>query len=54
MAAHKKQLSLDTNFVLDLGADKKFAHDFSEIFQRKGYALVALVGQSLSQSGIAQ
>jgi hypothetical protein len=40
MAAQKKQLSLDTNFVFDLAADKEFAHDFREIFQRKGYAFV--------------
>jgi hypothetical protein len=40
MAAPKKQLSLDTNFVFDLAADKEFAHDFREIFQSKGYALV--------------
>ena len=40
MAAQKKQLSLDANFVFDLAADKDFAHDFREIFQRKGYALV--------------
>jgi hypothetical protein len=40
MAAQKKQLSLDTNFVFDLAGDKDFAHEFREIFQRKGYALV--------------
>jgi hypothetical protein len=40
MAAQKKQLSLDTNFVFDLAGDKDFAHDFREIFQSKGYALV--------------
>src|ERR1017187_10494090 len=40
MAAQKKQLSLDANLVFDLAADKDFAHDFREIFQRKGYALV--------------
>jgi hypothetical protein len=40
MAAQKKQLSLDANFVFDLAADKDFAHDFREIFQHKGYALV--------------
>jgi len=40
MAAPKKQLSLDTNFVFDLAEDKEFAHDFREIFQSKGYALV--------------
>jgi predicted nucleic acid-binding protein len=40
MAAQKKQLSLDTNFVFDLAGNKDFAHDFREIFQRQGYALV--------------
>ena len=40
MAAQKKQLSLDANIVFDLAADKDFAHDFREIFQSKGYALV--------------
>jgi PIN domain len=40
MAAQKKQLSLDANFVFDLARDENFAHDFREIFQRKGYALV--------------
>jgi hypothetical protein len=40
MAAQKKQLSLDTNFDFDLAADKDFAHEFREIFQSKGYALV--------------
>jgi hypothetical protein len=40
MAAQKKQLSLDTNFVFDLAGDKDFAHEFREIFQGKGYALV--------------
>ena len=40
MAAQKKQLSLDTNFVFDLAEGKDFAHEFREIFQRKGYALV--------------
>jgi hypothetical protein len=40
MAAQKKQLSLDANVVFDLAGDKDFAHDFREVFQRKGYALV--------------
>ena len=40
MAAQKKQLSLDTNFVFDLAGDKDFAHEFREIFQSKGYTLV--------------
>jgi hypothetical protein len=39
MAAQKKQLSLDTNLVLDLAEEKDFAHEFREIFQSKGYAL---------------
>ena len=38
--AQKKQLSLDTNLVFDLAENKDFAHDFREVFQRKGYALV--------------
>jgi len=40
MAAHKKQLSLDANVVFDLAEGKDFAHEFREIFQAKGYALV--------------
>ena len=40
MAARKKQLSLDANIVFDLAGDKDFAHDFREVFQSKGYALV--------------
>jgi hypothetical protein len=40
MAVQKKQLSLDTNLVLDLAEGKDFAHEFSEIFLSKGYALV--------------
>ncbi len=40
MPGPKKQLSLDANFVFDLAAEKEFAHDFLEAFQRKGYALV--------------
>jgi hypothetical protein len=40
MPGPKKQLSLDANFVFDLAAEKDFAHDFLEAFQRKGYALV--------------
>lgn len=39
MAAQKKQLSLDTNLVLDLAGEKDFAHEFREIFQSKGYTL---------------
>ena len=40
MAAQKKQLSLDTNFVFDLAGDKDFAHELRKIFQSKDYALV--------------
>ena len=40
MAAQKKHLSLDANVVFDLAEGKEFAHDFREIFQSKGYALV--------------
>lgn len=35
----KKQLSLDTNLVLDLAGGQDFAHDFRETFQRHGYVL---------------
>ena len=37
MAAQKKQLSLDANFVFDLAADKDFAHTFREVYQERGY-----------------
>jgi hypothetical protein len=40
MPGPTKQLSLDANFVFDLAAQKEFAHDFLEAFQKKGYALV--------------
>ena len=40
MAAQKQRLSLDANIIFDLAGDKDFAHDFREIFQSKGYALV--------------
>jgi len=40
MAVQKKQLSLDANIVFDLAGGKDFAHDFREVFQSKGYALV--------------
>jgi hypothetical protein len=40
MAALKKQLSLDANVVFDLAGDRDFAHDFREILQSRGYALV--------------
>ena len=36
----KKKLGLDTNFLLDLAADKDFAHTFREVFQERGYLLV--------------
>ena len=37
----RKQLALDTNLLLDLAADVDFAHDFKEVFQRRGYAFLA-------------
>ncbi|HEX3989123.1 MAG TPA: hypothetical protein VHZ30_06805 [Verrucomicrobiae bacterium] len=40
MPGPTKHLSLDANFVFDLAAQKEFAHDFLEAFQKKGYALV--------------
>ena len=40
MAAQKKQLSLEANFVFDLAAGEDFAQDLLESFQKKGYALV--------------
>ncbi len=40
MAAQKKQLSLDANILFDLAGDNGSAHDFPEVFQSKGYALV--------------
>jgi hypothetical protein len=40
MAAQKRRLSLDTNLLFDLAGDEDFAHDFREIFQKRGYALV--------------
>jgi len=41
MEAHRprKQLALDTNVLMDLAAGTDFAHDFKEVFQRKGYTL---------------
>jgi len=39
MAAQKKRVSLDANFIFDLAADEDFAHDLLEAFQKKGYAL---------------
>lgn len=40
-ARSKKPLALDTNVLLDLADGSEVAHDFREVFQRKGYALVA-------------
>ena len=40
MAAQKKQLSLDANFIFDLAREEDFAYDLLEAFQGKGYALV--------------
>jgi predicted nucleic acid-binding protein len=40
MAAQKKQLSLDANFIFDLAGEEDFAHDLLEAFQRKGYGLL--------------
>src|SRR5580700_6937826 len=42
MAAQKKQLSLDANFIFDLAREEDFAHDLLEAFQWKGYAMVLL------------
>lgn len=39
-ASPKRQLSLDTNVLLDLAAEQDFAHEFREEFQRRGYALL--------------
>lgn len=35
----RKQLALDTNLLLNLAAEKEFAHDFRDRFQSSGYAL---------------
>jgi predicted nucleic acid-binding protein len=35
----RKQLALDTNLLLNLAAEKEFAHDFRERFLSAGYAL---------------
>jgi hypothetical protein len=40
MAAQKKQLSLDANFIFDLAGEEDFAHDLLEAARGKGYALV--------------
>jgi predicted nucleic acid-binding protein len=39
MAAQKKRLSLDANFLFDLAEEEDFAHDLLEALQRKGYGL---------------
>ena len=39
-AGSPKKLSLDTNVLFDLADEKDFAHDFREVYQAKGYALV--------------
>ena len=36
----KKQLSLDTNILLDLAKPQDFAHEFREEFQARGYELL--------------
>ena len=40
MAAQKKRLSLDVNFIFDLAREEDFAHDLLEAFHGKGYALL--------------
>jgi predicted nucleic acid-binding protein len=37
----RKQLALDTNFLLDLASGADFAHDFKEVFQNRGYRFLA-------------
>ena len=46
MAAQKKQVSLDANFLFDLAAGEDFAHDLLEALQRKasGYVKVTKSG----------
>src|SRR5436309_15994594 len=39
-ASPKRQLSLDTNLLLDLAEPRDFAHEFREEFQRRGCALL--------------
>jgi len=36
----KKSLALDTNLLLDLAAEKDFAHEFKEEFSGRGYSLL--------------
>jgi len=38
--SRRRQLSLDTNLLLDLAKPQDFAHEFREDFQGRGYALV--------------
>lgn len=38
-ASPKKSLALDTNLLLDLAAERGFAHEFKEEFSRRGYSL---------------
>ena len=40
VGSRKRQLSLDTNLLLDLAQPQDFAHEFREEFQGRGYALV--------------
>jgi predicted nucleic acid-binding protein len=40
-ASPKKSLALDTNLLLDLAANKDFAHEFKEEFSSRGYSLLA-------------
>lgn len=40
VANPKRQLSLDTNVLLDLAHGRDFAQEFREEFQRRGYALM--------------
>src|SRR5437870_4305863 len=37
----KKKFALDSNFLLDLADERDFAHTFREVFQEKGYHLLA-------------
>src|SRR6266699_742585 len=36
----RKELSLDTNIVLDLADEKDFAHEFRELFRSRHYTLL--------------
>ena len=38
--SRSRQLSLDTNLLLDLAKPQDFAHEFREEFQSRGYALM--------------